>query len=237
MHKIPVAILGATGNVGQKFVELLLDHPWFEIAALCASERSSGKQYGEVVHWNQNSVLPDEIAQMMVQSCEPLTGIRLVFSALDSSVAGPIEETFAEAGHVIISNAKNHRMDPSVPLVIAEVNPEDLALVRTQSYGNGMIVTNPNCSTIGLVLALKPIVDRFGVKEVSVVTLQALSGAGYPGVPSLDMLDNIIPFISGEEEKIETEPIKILGKPMKISAQCNRVPIVDGHTVCVSLKL
>ncbi len=246
MEKIPVGILGATGSVGQKFVELLKDHPWFEIRALCASERSVGKPYREAANWFQSSELPESIGSMIVQACEPTMNCRVVFSALDSDVAGEIEETFARAGYVVVSNAKNHRMDPQVPLLIPEVNADHLELVRHQSFAKGLIVTNPNCSTIGLVLALKPLVDVFGVEQVSVVTLQAVSGAGYPGVASLDIVDNVIPFISGEEEKMQTEPLKLLGRRVndqienariQISAHCNRVAVIDGHTECVNVRL
>lgn len=246
--KIPVAILGATGCVGQYLVKLLVGHPWFQIVALCASERSIGKRYGDAVHWLMNSALPSDIADMVVQPCQaPLSqDCSLVFSGLDSSVAGDIESHFAQAGYVVISNSKNHRMDKDVPLVIGEVNSDHLDLVKHQHYEKGCIVTNPNCSVMGLCLALKPLMDLFGVKAAHVVTMQAVSGAGYPGVPSLDILDNLIPHIKGEEEKIETEPLKILGQfqegriteaNIKISAQCNRVPITNGHTTCVSVQL
>lgn len=244
--KIPVAILGATGCVGQKLIELLDHHPWFEIVALAASERSSGKKYGEVVKWFMSSPLPTYIAEMEVQLCRPTFPCSLVFSGLDSSVAGEIETDFAQAGYLVVSNSRNHRMHTHVPLVIGEVNADHLDLLKKQPYGKGGIVTNSNCSVMGLTLALKPIFDRFGLEAVHVVTMQAVSGAGYPGVPSLDILDNVIPFIKGEEEKIETEPLKILGRcegshithaNFKISAQCNRVPVIDGHTESVSIKL
>lgn len=235
--KISVGILGATGSVGQKFVELLQDHPWFDITALAASDRSAGKKYKEAVTWFSGVSLRAYISEMMVESCEPPLPCRVVFSGLDSSVAGEIETRFAQAGYVVVSNAKNHRMDADVPLLIPDVNPEHLDLLTQQSYGTGAIVTNPNCTTVGLVMALKPLVDAFGVESVFVTTMQALSGAGYPGVPSLDIVDNVIPFISGEEEKVETEPVKILGVPLKISAHCNRVAVIDGHTQCVSVKL
>jgi aspartate-semialdehyde dehydrogenase len=247
-QKIPVAILGATGSVGQKFIELLTQHPWFEISALCASERSTGKPYAQAANWFQSSELPESVAQMIVQSCNPsVVQARLVFSGLDSSVAGEIEQAMAKAGKIVVSNSKNHRMYEDVPLLVPEINAGHLKMVGAQNYGDGgAIVTNPNCSTIGLVLALKPLVDTFGVKEVSVVTMQALSGAGYPGVASLDIIDNAVPFIGGEEDKIETEPLKIFGelvdgriKPMtmNISATCNRIAVVDGHMECVSVKL
>ena len=246
LHKIPVGILGATGSVGQKFIELLTNHPWFEITALAASDRSAGKKYKDAARWFQTSQLDDGIANMEVQACEPGLDCRIVFSGLDSSVAGGIETDFANAGYIVVSNAKNHRMDPDVPLLIPEVNYDHIELVNHQNYGDGMIITNPNCSTIGMVLALKPILDTFGVEAAHVVTLQALSGAGYPGVPSLDILDNVIPHIGGEEDKMETEPLKIFGTykdgtitnlDMTISAQCNRVAVVHGHTECLSVKL
>ena len=246
MQKIPVAILGATGSVGQKFVELLVDHPWFEIVALCASERSVGKPYREAAGWFLSVAMPERVREMIVQPCEPTLNARLVFSGLDSAVAGDIESAFADAGYVVVSNSKNHRMDPDVPLVVPEINGDHLALVHRQAHVGGMIVTNPNCSTIGLVMALKPLHDRFGIEALTVTTLQALSGAGYPGVPSLDIVDNVIPYIGGEEGKMESEPLKIFGTltdhrivsaAMTISAQCNRVAVIDGHTECVSARL
>jgi aspartate-semialdehyde dehydrogenase len=246
MHKIPVGILGATGMVGQKFVELLTNHPWFEIVSLAASEKSQGKKYGEAIRWIMESNLDEKIANMTIQPCHPILPCRIVFSGLDSEVAGEIEENFAHAGYIVISNARNHRMDTDVPLLIPEVNSEHLALVSSQQFTNGMIVTNPNCSVIGLTLALKPLVERWGLEIAHVVTMQAISGAGYPGLSSIDILDNVIPFISGEEEKVETEPLKILGTlrgncvqsyPLTISAQCNRVAVMNGHMACVSVKL
>lgn len=245
--KIPIGILGATGSVGQKFIELLSTHPWFEITALAASERSVGKKYKDAANWFQSSELPSLVAEMIVQPCEPTLSCRIVFSGLDSDVAGEIETQFACAGYIVISNSKNHRMDEAVPLLIPEVNPDHLELVRSQSFPNGgMIITNPNCSTVGLALALKPLVDRFGVEKVSVVTMQAISGAGYPGVSALDIVDNVIPYIGGEEGKMETEPLKIFGSfehgcitpaQMQLSASCNRVAVIDGHMECVSVSL
>lgn len=245
-EKIPVGILGATGSVGQKFIELLANHPWFEITALAASERSSGRAYQEAVNWFMQTPLPANIARMPVNQCESNLPCKIVFSGLDASVAGEIETKFAQAGYIVVSNARNHRMDPDVPLLIPEVNSDHLDIVKQQNYGGGLIVTNPNCSTIGLVIALKPLLDAFGIDAVHVVTLQALSGAGYPGLSSLDSLDNVLPFIRGEEEKMESEPRKIFGKydgrairniDLKISAQCNRVAVTDGHLECVSVKL
>lgn len=246
MKKISVGILGATGMVGQKFIELLIDHPLFEITSLAASERSEGKKYNEAVHWRMASPLPNSIANMVVQQCTPGLPCKIVFSGLDSEVAGTIEQNFAAAGYIVISNSRNHRMVANVPLLIPEVNADHLQLVKSQKYGSGMIVTNPNCSVIGLAIALKPLIDNWGISKINVVTMQAISGAGYPGVSSFDILDNVIPFISGEEEKMETEPLKILGSyseagirpyEMEISAQCNRVGVMDGHLECVSVKL
>ena len=245
-EKISVGILGATGSVGQKFIALLSDHPWFEITEVAASEKSSGKKYKDAVNWVLTTPIPKKIAEITVKECKPNLNCQIVFSGLDSSVAGEIELAFAKAGYVVISNSKNHRMDKDVPLLVPEINHEHLEIIKTQKFGKGCIVTNPNCSTIGLALALKPIYDKFGLDAVNVVTLQALSGAGYPGVSSLDIIDNVIPFISGEEAKVESEPLKILGKyklgrientKIKISAQCNRVAVMDGHTECVQVKL
>ena len=244
--KIPVGILGATGMVGQKFIELLENHPWFQVVAVAASERSEGKRYRDAMKWMQPSPLPAHVGDLVVWPCVPELPCKLVFSGLDSSVAGEVEEAFAKAGYVVISNSRNHRMDADVPLVIPEVNSAHLALVTAQHYGKGMIVTNPNCSVIGLAMALKPLLDNWGLDQVQVVTMQAISGAGYPGVPSFDIIDNVIPFIAGEEDKVETEPQKILGSyqgdkivpyAMTISAQCNRVAVMDGHTESVSVKL
>lgn len=244
--KIPVAILGATGMVGQKFVELLAYHPWFEIIALTASERSQGKSYDTAMQWMMPTPLSPDCAKMIVQPCHPNLACKIVFSGLDSHVAGPIEEDFAKAGYVVISNSSNHRMDPDVPLLIPEINKEHLELIKKQRFAPGAIVTNPNCSVIGLTIALKPLIDRWGIEKIHVTTMQAVSGAGYPGVSSVDILDNVIPFISGEEEKIQTEPLKILGVfennsihpyKMQISAQCNRVPVMDGHMASISIKL
>jgi aspartate-semialdehyde dehydrogenase len=244
--KVQVGILGATGSVGQKLVQMLARHPWFMINALAASERSVGKKYKDCVHWLMPTLLPQELAEMEVSACQPGLPCRVVFSGLDSSVAGEIETQFAEAGYIVISNSRNHRMDPDVPLLIPEVNLSHLELIQFQQFPKGKIITNPNCSVIGLAMALKPLFDRFGLEAVHAVTMQAISGAGYPGVASLDIQDNIIPFIQSEEEKVETELLKILGKfqdgkidpcSFKISAQCNRVPVSDGHTACVSVKL
>jgi aspartate-semialdehyde dehydrogenase len=243
-------ILGATGVVGQRLVQLLQEHPWFEITEVAASERSAGKTYAQAAQWRLETPIPGGIGDLVVRDLSPRLDCDFVFSALDSSVAGVAEEEFARAGYPVVSNSRNHRMDGDVPLVIPEVNAAHLAVIERQKkrYGNsgGFIVTNPNCSTAGLALPLKPIQDAFGISEVFVVTLQAISGAGHPGVASLDIYDNVIPFIGGEEEKMECEPLKILGTfaegqfapaSMRISAQCNRVPVIDGHLECVSLRL
>lgn len=243
-------VLGATGIVGQRLVQLLANHPWFELAEVAASERSSGKPYVEAVRWHLDQPIPAGARNLVVKGLEPTLDCDFVFSALDSSVAGPAEEDFARAGYPVVSNSKNHRMDPHVPLLIPEVNAAHLDAIAVQQkkrgYDTGFIVTNPNCSTAGLVLALKPLADAFGLEKIFVVTLQAISGAGYPGVPSMDIQANVVPFISGEEEKMEEEPQKLLGKwdgsrfveaGIGVSAHCNRVPVLDGHTECVSLGL
>ena len=244
--KIRIGILGATGTVGQKLLLLLREHPWFEVTALAASERSAGKRYGEAVRWLEPEPMPARAASMVVQAAAPLLDCDLVFSALDAASAAIVEPAFAAAGVPVVSNASAHRMNPRVPLLVPEVNPDHVALVRTQGDGPGFIVTNPNCSTVGLVLCLKPLYDAFGVEDVQVTTLQAVSGAGYPGVPALDILGNVIPHIPGEEEKIASEPGRILGKlgrrgvapaTMRISAQTTRVPVVDGHLLSVSVRL
>jgi len=250
MDKIKVGVLGATGMVGQRFVQLLQGHPWFELTEVAASERSFGKRYAEAVggRWKLSADIPEAARAMVVKECAPNLDCRLVFSALDADVAGPIEQAFAAAGYAVSSNSRNHRMEPDVPLLIPEVNADHLALVPLQKKNRGwkgFIVTNPNCSTIHLVLALKPL-QRLGLSEVMVVTMQALSGAGYPGVASLDILDNVVPYIGGEEEKVERETLKLLGAlgessvrnaSVKVSAQCNRVNVNDGHTEAVSVRL
>jgi aspartate-semialdehyde dehydrogenase len=245
MEKIDVAILGATGTVGQKFILLLRSHPYFDVKEVVASERSAGKSYGEACRWKQDIPIPKNVAELTVKSTEDRLGSRILFSGLDSSVAGTVESKYAQAGHLVISNSSNHRMDPQVPLVIPEINPEHFQLIYSQPC-KGAIVTNPNCSTIFLTMAIAPLHRQFGVQAVNVTTLQAISGAGYPGVSSVDILGNVVPFIGGEEDKIETEPLKILGNlagdaiepvEMKISAQCNRVPVFDGHTETLSIKL
>lgn len=250
MPKIKVGILGATGMVGQRFIELLQNHPWFELKELAASEKSAGKTYEETMQgrWRVSAQIPQSVRKIKVKECKPNLDCKLVFSALDSSVAGTIEESFAKNNFIVSSNSKNHRMDNDVPLLIPEVNPEHLSIITKQKnrFGKGFIVTNPNCSAAGLVVALKPLHDAFGLKKVFVTTMQALSGAGYPGVASLDILDNVVPYIGGEEEKIETETLKLLGTikndkfsfaEIKISAQCNRVNVKDGHLEAVNVGL
>jgi aspartate-semialdehyde dehydrogenase len=245
-EKVSVGILGATGTVGQKFVEMLARHPWFQITALAASEKSSGKTYKKAVNWLMGTPIPEEIGDLIVQPCTPDLLCDLVFSGLDSSVAGEIETAFANAGYVVVSNSRNHRMDPNVPLLIPEVNPDHLALIKKQNFvDGGVIVTNPNCAAVGLAVALKPLLG-WGLEKVSVVTMQSISGAGYPGVASLDIVDNVIPYINDEEPKLESEPKKILGSlradgtidplEVKISAQCNRVPVTNGHMECIAVK-
>ncbi len=243
---IRVGILGATGAVGQQFVRLLDGHPWFNVTALAASPRSAGKPYREAAHWLHAESIPGSVADLIVQATEPNLDCDLVFSGLDASVAGEAEAAFASAGYAVISNARNHRMDRDVPLLIPEVNPDHLVLIERQSWGGGFIVTNPNCSTVGLVSALAPLHQKWGVEAVQVTTLQALSGAGYPGVASLDALGNVVPHIGGEEDKLATEPLKLLGSvgesgienaSFVVSAQCNRVPVMEGHTLCISVRL
>ncbi len=244
--RIPVAVMGATGSVGQRFVQLLVDHPWFELRAVCASAHKVGRTYGEAVQWLGAEPLPPEIAELRLGPVSPPPDAELVFSALPPEVAGPVEVECAEAGRLVVSNAASHRMDAGVPLVIPEVNPDHLELLGRRGPGGGGIITNPNCSTIGLVLALAPIARAYGVKRAHVVTLQALSGAGLPGVSAMHVIDNVLPFIRGEEDKLEVETRKILGRladdrlvesDLAVSAQCNRVPVLDGHMLCVSVEL
>lgn len=250
MKSFRAGVLGATGTVGQQIIHRLRRHPWFRVTALAASERSAGKNYADVARWRIAETVPAEVAGLTVQPLEANLDCDFCFSALDSSVAGPAELDFARADYPVISNSRNHRMEPDVPLFVPEVNSDHCALIavqrRQRGYTSGFIATNPNCSAAGLVVALKPIDDAFGIEALSVVTMQALSGAGHPGVASLDAMDNVIPFISGEEEKMESEPRKILGSlrdgaiepaDMRISAQCHRVPVIDGHMEAVSLKL
>ena len=247
--RVTVGVLGATGAVGQKFIKLLENHPWFELTEVAASDRSAGKRYQEAAVWRQYSPIPEPIKNKTVKPCEPGLDCRLVFSGLDSSVAGEIEENFARAGYIVLSNSKNHRMDADVPLLVPDINPDHLGLIKTQRERRrwtGAIVTNPNCSTSGLVLPMAALHRTLGIRRMIVTTMQALTGAGYPGHPAVDMLGNVIPFIGGEEEKVEAEPRKILGTlrdgtvqfaDFKISAHTNRVFVEDGHMACISIEL
>ncbi|MCK4899834.1 MAG: aspartate-semialdehyde dehydrogenase [Anaerolineales bacterium] len=249
MDKIPVAVLGATGAVGQRFVLLLADHPWFKITALTGSDRTSGGKYQEVCRWVLAEDPPESVREMIVSSTEPSLPARILFSALPSPVAQKLEPGLAEAGYIVCSNASAYRQEPDVPLIIPEVNAGHLALIehqRAKRGWDGLIITSPNCTTTGLAMTLKPLDQAFGVSQVFVTSMQAVSGAGYPGVPYLDIVDNIIPFISGEEDKVQGETRLLLGQieegirvPAKIgiSAQTNRVPVVDGHTLSIALKL
>jgi aspartate-semialdehyde dehydrogenase len=245
--KIPVCILGATGTVGQKFVRLLADHPWFEIATVAASSTSAGRRYGDVVRWREQVDLPPRIADLTVAECAPPLPGAVAFSALDAEVAGPIEQAFAAAGAYVVTNTRTHRMEADVPLLIPEANADHLVLIdhqREARGGSGAILANPNCSTAALALALAPLHRAFQVERLFVSTMQAVSGAGYPGVPSLDALGNVIPYIGGEEEKIERESRKILGTlgpggvepaAFAVSAHTNRVAVIDGHLETVSV--
>lgn len=244
-NRLPVAILGATGTVGQKFIRLLHDHPWFEVVAVAASERSVGRPFGEVVRWREPTPLPPRIAAMTVVPCRPpLDGV-IAFSAVEADLAPEIEQGFARAGVHVVTNTKSHRMDPDVPLVIPEVNASHLALLPRQRAArgwSGSIVANPNCSTAGLALPLAALDRAFGVDRVFVSTMQAASGAGYPGVASLDLLGNVIPYIGGEEEKIEAESAKLLGSAdapaeLVVAAHTSRVPTLDGHLEVASVGL
>ena len=245
-----VAVLGATGAVGQSFVRLLHGHPWFDLVCVAASERSAGKAYAEAARWLGTEAMPDRVANMTVSLCDPnVVEADLVFSALDSGVAGEAEPAFARAGRFVLSNAKNYRMDPDVPLVIAEVNPGHLGILESQQKRRGWkggIITNGNCVAIVGALPLAPIQEQFGISRIFASTMQAVSGAGYPGVPSLDILGNVIPLIKDEEPKIETELQKFLGTakngliesaPFKVSSHANRVAVEHGHTICMSIEL
>src|SRR5438045_2608764 len=247
--KIPVGILGATGVVGQRFIQLLEHHPWFETAWLAASERSAGQSYQAAVRWRLKTPIPGGVETIKISAATPEGAPRLIFSALDTAVAAELEPKFAAAGHAVVSNSSALRMQSDVPLVIPEVNADHIRLLECQSWRrdyNGFVVTNPNCSATGLVMVLAPLHHQFGVEQVFVVTMQAISGAGYPGVASLDILGNVIPYIAKEEEKMESESCKMLGKldgtgvtpaAIHVSAHCNRVPVEDGHTESVSIKL
>jgi aspartate-semialdehyde dehydrogenase len=245
--RIEVGILGATGMVGQNFISFLQGHPWFRLLWLGASDRSAGKKYKDAMHWNLAGSTPDSVASLTVEECKPGNAPQLLFSAMDASIATEIERAFAEAGHVVVSNSRNHRMERDVPLLVPEINPDHLKLVPLQQQARGWkgkIVTNPNCSTIVLTMGLAPL-KQFGIAKIIATTMQAISGAGYPGVPSMDIVGNVIPFIGNEEEKMEQETQKILGEfrgdhieplPARMSAHCNRVAVVDGHTVTVSVE-
>jgi aspartate-semialdehyde dehydrogenase len=248
-NKYPIGILGATGMVGQRYIQLLERHPWFEITWLAASDRSSGKTYGEAAKWRLDTPLPERIGKMTIAPAEPEGAPKIIFASIDAAIAREMEPKFAAAGCAVISNSSAFRMAPNVPLVLPEVNADHLHLIEEQSWrleSGGYIVTNSNCTVMGPVLALKPIQDRFGIEQIFATSMQAISGAGYPGVASMDILDNVIPYIGNEEEKMEEELLKLLGKldghvvkPLvaRMSASCNRVAVVDGHTVCVSIKL
>ena len=252
--KIPVGILGATGMVGQRFIQLLERHPWFEVAWVGASERSSGKTYAEAAKWKMKTPIPKRIASMKVSAAEPggtgsSSAPKVIFAALDADIAREMEPAFADAGCAVISNSSAFRMHPQVPLVIPEINPDHLKLIESQSWrkqSGGFMVTNSNCSVMGLAIALAPLQKAFGIESVFVVTMQAISGAGYPGVASLDILGNVVPWIKNEEEKMQEEAGKLLGKlkagavipaEFAISAHCNRVAVEDGHTESISIKL
>lgn len=250
MAKIKCGVLGATGAVGQRFIQLLADHPWFEVGVVAASDNSVGKRYADAARWFVSPEMPASVQNMLVAPCEPGINCELIFSALPGDVAGPTELAFADAGYVVSTNASSHRMAADVPLLIPEVNADHIDLIATQrkkrGWDRGFIVANPNCSTIHLTLALKPIHDHFGLSKVMVTTMQAISGAGYPGVASLDIVDNVVPYIGGEEAKMESEPLKILGSlagnsitpaDIRISAQCNRVAVRDGHLEAVTVEL
>ncbi|CED83742.1 aspartate-semialdehyde dehydrogenase [Phaffia rhodozyma] len=259
-QKIKVGILGATGTVGQRFITLLASHPFFEIHALGASPRSAGQAYPKATKWKQSVPIPEAVKQMTVRKCDPEDGFqecKIIFSGLDADAAGDIEQAFRKAEFAVFSNAKNYRQDPLVPLIVPTVNPSHIQVIPAQQASlspplqKGFIVTNANCSTTGLVVPLKALEDAFGpLDKCMVTTMQAISGGGYPGVPSMDILDNVVPYIGGEEEKIEWEASKILGgvlpegkgfdlhseSPLKVSASCNRVAVLDGHTECVSVS-
>jgi len=249
-RRIPVAVLGATGSVGQRFVQLLDDHPWFELAVLAGSEQRVGKTYAETCHWTLPLPMPEKAARMTIVESEPeFVDVPLVFSALPSSIAKEREPLFAKAGIAVCTNAGAFRQELDVPILLPEVNPGHAGLIPVQRKNrgwSGLIATNPNCTSTGATIALRALLDSFGVQRVLMVSMQALSGAGYPGVPSMDIIDNVIPFISNEESKVQWEPRKMLGTlagdhielaDIAISAHCNRVSVSDGHLVCVSAEL
>jgi aspartate-semialdehyde dehydrogenase len=247
--RLPIGILGATGVVGQRFIQMLENHPWFEVAWLAASDRSEGKPYSEAARWRLKTPIPAKVAAMEVSPAAPAGAPKIIFAALDAAIAAEMEPRFAEAGCFVVSNSSALRMKSDVPLVIPEVNSGHIKLIDGQAWrkkSGGYVVTNPNCSAIGLVLALAPLQQRFGLEAVMAVTMQAVSGAGYPGVASLDILGNVIPYIRNEEEKMEEETLKLLGQMngtkvvpagFAMSAQCNRVAVEDGHTESISVRL
>ncbi|MBX3296814.1 MAG: aspartate-semialdehyde dehydrogenase [Acidobacteria bacterium] len=249
-RKYRVGILGATGTVGQRFIQLLEHHPQFEITALAASDRSAGKSFAEACAWKLAGDIPESVREITVQPIEPPIDCDIVFSSLPSSVARETEEAFARAGYPVISNSSVYRMDEDVPLLIPEINQDHLGLIEVQQtkrgFGKGFIVTNPNCAVSSFAPPLAALDRKFGVESAIVTTMQAISGAGYPGVASLDIIDNVLPYIAGEEPKVETEAQKILGKfngtsiqkaDFTVSAQCFRVNVIDGHTASVRVKL
>src|SRR6202046_2112582 len=248
-RKMPIGILGAAGVVGQRFIQMLEHHPWFEVAWLAASDRSEGKAYAEAARWRLKTPIPSAVAAMTVSPATREGAPKIIFAALDSAIAAELEPRFADAGCAVVSNSSALRMQEDVPLVIPEVNGSHIKLIDIQSWrkkSGGYVVTNPNCSAIGLVLALAPLQQKFGLETVMAVTMQAVSGAGYPGVASLDILGNVIPFIKNEEEKMEEETRKLLGQlngskiipgDFAMSAHCNRVPVEDGHTESISIRL
>src|SRR5712671_6308715 len=245
--KLPVGILGATGIVGQRFVQMLEHHPWFEVAWLAASDRSEGRPYGEAARWKLKTAIPSKVADMRVSPATPDGAPKVIFAALDASIAAEMEPRFASAGCAVVTNSSALRMQSDVPLVIPEVNGGHIKLIDVQAWrkkSGGFVVTNPNCSAIGLVLALAPLHQQFGLETVMAVTMQAVSGAGYPGVASLDILGNVIPYIADEEPKLEREMLKLLGTyedgevrsaTFKVSAHTNRVPVEHGHTICMTI--
>lgn len=253
-EKINVGVLGATGSVGQRFMQLLDNHPWFKVTALGASSRSAGKPYLEAVNWKQSVPIPSDMASIVVSECDPseetFRDVKIIFSGLDNKIAGDIEDKFAASDMAVFSNAKNHRMDDDVPILIPPVNLGHLDIIpaqrRNRGFKKGFVITNANCSTTAMSIGLKPIFENFGVDSLVVSTMQAISGAGYPGLSGMDILDNVVPYIGSEEGKMESESLKIFGDvkndsfhpaDFTVSAMCNRVHVLDGHTECLSIKL
>jgi aspartate-semialdehyde dehydrogenase len=249
--RIPVGILGATGAVGQRFVQLLVDHPWFEIVAVTGSDRTAGQAYGQGVNWVVPGDPPPAVADLVVQETRPDLDVPVVFSALPTALAREWEPKFAAVGYAVVTNASAYRMTADIPLLIPEINPDHTGLIPAQRAGRGwpgFIVASPNCSTTSAVLPMKVLQDAFGLQAAIMTTMQALSGAGYPGVPSMAIMDNVVPYIGGEDEKLEAEPKKLLGTfragaaaiemaAIEMSAQANRVPVSDGHLASISVKL